>query len=183
MLKKILIALVALWAISAMFGRGGDPGAETVDEVASDSGKATDEQSGNTTSGEDTPGVEPDRQRGLVARVVDGDTLDLANGQTVRLLGIDAPERGDCASARATAALTRLTLGKGVRLTIVDRDVDRYGRLLRYVDIDGADAGLRLIKRGLAIARYDSRDGYGYHPREPRYVAAQRTAEAARCSP
>ena len=34
------------------------------------------------------------------------------------------------------------------------------------------EAGLRLIEQGLAIARYDSRDGYGRHPREDRYVRA-----------
>jgi hypothetical protein len=39
-------------------------------------------------------------------------------------------------------------------------------------DKDRYDAGLVLIKEGLAIARYDSRDGYGTHPREASYIAA-----------
>ena len=51
-------------------------------------------------------------------------------------------------------------------------DRDDYGRLLRYVDGPSGDAGLVLIQEGLAIARYDSRDGYGGHPREAAYVAA-----------
>jgi endonuclease YncB( thermonuclease family) len=42
--------------------------------------------------------------------------------------------------------------------------VDKYGRLLRYVDLpDGTDTGLAQIAGGFAIARYDSSDGYG-HP-------------------
>ena len=49
---------------------------------------------------------------------------------------------------------------------------DAYGRLLRYLDVGGRDAGLELIQAGYAIARYDSRDGYGRHPREDAYVAA-----------
>ena len=53
-------------------------------------------------------------------------------------------------------------------------DVDKYHRKLRYVDVIAADqdAGLALIHSGNAIARYDSRDGYGRHTREDSYVAA-----------
>ena len=51
-------------------------------------------------------------------------------------------------------------------------NIDRYGRLIRYLDVDGRDVGLTLIEEGLAIARYDSRDGYGWHEREAEYVAA-----------
>jgi hypothetical protein len=51
-------------------------------------------------------------------------------------------------------------------------DVDRYGRLLRYVEAASVDVGFELIETGLAIARYDSRDGYGWHPRESAYIAA-----------
>jgi endonuclease YncB( thermonuclease family) len=127
-------------------------------------------------------GSAPDRpRRYVVARVVDGDTVELGNGETVRLVGIDAPETGECGHDRATDGLARLVLGQAVRLLRPDEDRDRYGRLLRYVDIGNQDAGLRLIKRGLAIARYDSRDGYGFHPREPRYIAADRGAAQVAC--
>jgi micrococcal nuclease len=116
-----------------------------------------------------------------VARVIDGDTLVLASGATVRLIGIDTPERGDCGYASATQALRDLTVGGPVTLTAgATDDADRYGRLLRYVDtVDGRDAGLELIRLGEAIARYDSRDGYGAHPREGDYVAADATTPAA----
>ena len=116
-----------------------------------------------------------------VAYVVDGDTLVLASGLTVRLRGIDAPERGQCASDRSTRSLTRLVAGERVRLVRAGDNTDRYGRLLRYVDIGKTDAGLRQIERGLAIARYDSRDGYGFHPREGAYLATDRASQSVEC--
>jgi endonuclease YncB( thermonuclease family) len=117
-----------------------------------------------------------------VSHVVDGDTLDLADGRRVRLVGIDTPEVGECGYAEASAALARLVLGRRVTLGMSDEDHDRYGRLLRYVDVAGVDAGLQLVRRGLAVARYDSRDGYGFHPREPRYVRADRQSPAGPCA-
>lgn len=117
----------------------------------------------------------------LVTRVIDGDTVELGNGETVRLVGIDTPEVGQCGYDQAAANLERLVLFKHVRLTISDEYRDHYGRLLRYVDVGNQDAGLRLVENGVAIARYDSRDGYGYHPREPRYVAADRASQNIGC--
>lgn len=72
--------------------------------------------------------------------------------------------------------------GQDVTLTAADEDTDRYGRLLRYVDVGTTDAGLRPIKNGRAVARYDSRDGYGFHRREPLYVAADQDSPRARCA-
>ena len=118
----------------------------------------------------------------VVSRIVDGDTLELGNGATVRLAGIDTPEVGVCGYPQASINLSRLVLGKRVRLGHTDEDHDQYGRLLRYVNVGDMDAGLRLIKNGLAVARYDSRDGYGYHPREPRYIAADRASRNFTCS-
>lgn len=127
------------------------------------------------------PAPAPRSRTYLVTRVVDGDTLELGNGETVRLVGIDTPEVGQCGYDQASEALGRLVTGRQVRLTMSDEDRDRYGRLLRYVDVGGVDAGLRQIRSGLAIARYDSRDGYGFHPREPRYIAADIATPNFRC--
>jgi endonuclease YncB( thermonuclease family) len=127
------------------------------------------------------PAKKPAPRTYLVTRVVDGDTIELGNGQTVRLVGIDTPEVGECGYEAASANMRRLVLGRWVRLTISDEDRDRYGRLLRYVDVAGVDAGLRQIQQGFAIARYDSRDGYGYHPREPRYIAADKASHDIGC--
>lgn len=135
---------------------------------------------GNEGSSNAGPGPSP--RTYLVTRVIDGDTLELGNGETVRLVGIDTPEVGECGYDKATVALANLVQGKHVALGVSDEDRDGYGRLLRYVNVGRLDAGYRLLMNGLAIARYDSRDGYGYHPREPRYIAADRGARNLTCA-
>ena len=120
-------------------------------------------------------------QHGLVTHVVDGDTVDVAGVGRIRVIGIDTPERGACGYESATLAMSALVAGREVVLTPgATSDADRYGRLLRYVD-GGADAGLSLIEDGWAVARYDSRDGYGAHPRERQYVAADLAAPDRGC--
>jgi endonuclease YncB( thermonuclease family) len=113
----------------------------------------------------------------VVERVVDGDTVALTNGDRVRILGIDTPERGDCGFGQATRLTARLTEGRPVKL-IGDSesdDKDRYGRLLRYVEVpmEGTDdVGLRLLRAGWASAyrgRYEVE-------RSPRYFKAERNA-------
>ncbi|HWJ66756.1 MAG TPA: thermonuclease family protein [Nocardioides sp.] len=127
--------------------------------------------------------AEPDEaeETFVVVNVVDGDTIDLDNGETVRLAGIDTPERGECGHERAASVLERLVLGERVRLVVSDEDRDPYDRLLRYVEVGNVDAGMRLLRTGLAIARYDSRDGYGRHPREDAYIAADEAAPDVTC--
>lgn len=119
-----------------------------------------------------------------VTEVIDGDTIVVAGGARVRLIGIDAPEANECGASTATELLTSYVLGKSVTLTPGTRtDKDRYGRLLRYVDVGSFDPGLKLIQVGRASARYDSRDGYGAHPRENAYVRADAaSANANVCS-
>jgi endonuclease YncB( thermonuclease family) len=187
---SVLIAVAVLWFFSAVSGSADDqPAADdvssevegTIDDNGSslaDEDKVEDEDRGDRAS-------EPKKRKKtyVVVHVVDGDTLDLRNGRTVRLAGIDAPEVGQCGYKRARNTLAGLVLGKRVSLAASDEEQDQYGRLLKYVDVGKTDAGLRLIKSGLAIARYDSRDGYGYHPREPRYIAADRASAAFACAP
>lgn len=113
-----------------------------------------------------------------MVRVIDGDTVEIAAGQRVRIIGIDTPEVGACGSAAATAAMRRMVEGRKVEL--VDpgsvQDTDAYDRLLRFVVVDGEDVGFAQIRAGRASARYDSRDGYDPHPREDRYRSADRSS-------
>ena len=131
-----------------------------------------------TTTAADTPWT--------VTKIVDGDTVDITKAGTtnrIRVIGIDTPEIGHCGYLEATANMTALLAGKHVNVVAGARDdVDRYGRYLRYLDVDGADAGLRQIQAGLAVARYDSRDGYGAHPREASYVAADAASPNVPCT-
>lgn len=189
-----VIAVTMLWFFSAVSGPADDQPAsgDVSSEVAGtddgggssidDESQAESDDPGDRAS---EPASEPKNRKKtyLVVHVVDGDTLDLRNGRTVRLAGIDAPEVGQCGYKRARNTLAGLVLGKRVTLGASDEKQDQYGRLLKYVDVGKTDAGLRLIKSGLAIARYDSRDGYGYHPREPRYIAADRASAAFACAP
>jgi micrococcal nuclease len=118
-----------------------------------------------------------------VVNVVDGDTLDLSTGERVRIIGIDTPERGACGFSQAADALAAMVAGRAVVVSPGARDdVDKYGRVLRYIDVDGVDVGLSLIQQGLAVARYDSRDGYGRHAREDAYVQAD-AASTSKCAP
>ena len=114
--------------------------------------------------------------------VVDGDTVETSAG-TVRIIGIDAPERGACGHAEASTLVSSLlSQGDAIILELPDgeNDEDQYGRILRYVGTDeGVDVGLTLLTAGLAVARFDSTDGYPAHPRESDYHAAQVATVAA----
>ena len=126
-----------------------------------------------------SPGGGTPRETGVVTKVVDGDTIWVDGAGKVRVIGIDTPERGQCGFGPATSNLKGLVLGREVTLSGDGRDDrDRYGRLLRYVDVNGVDAGLAQVEAGLARARYDSRDGYGAHPRESAYIAADQRSPA-----
>ena len=125
--------------------------------------------------------VVPKPQTAVVASVLDGDTVRLETGQDVRLVGIDAPDHGDCGFEVAQARLARLVEGRTVKLVAPIENKDQYGRLLRYVQVGKKDTGLKMIRAGLAVARYDSRDGYSKHPREKLYHRVDDATPDAAC--
>lgn len=86
----------------------------------------------------------------LVVRVIDGDTVDMAGGERVRLIGIDAPERGDAYYEVAATRLRELLQGKVVELRSDTADRDEYGRLLRYVYLDGVLINELMVREGYA---------------------------------
>lgn len=71
--------------------------------------------------------------RSLVVAVPDGDSLDLADGRRIRLLGLDAPERGRCGAEEAKDRLTDLALSHRVHLENTVKD--SFGRILADVFI------------------------------------------------
>lgn len=91
----------------------------------------------------------------VVASVYDGDTLTLVGGRRVRLLQIDTPELSpsECHGKRSRKLLVAFA-GPG-RHVLLRRDQalddrDRYGRLLRYVLVNGRNVNLELVRRGAA---------------------------------
>lgn len=75
----------------------------------------------------------------LVAKVIDGDTIEIEGGQRVRYLGMDTPETVDprkpvqCFGKEAKNKNKELVEGKRVILEKDISETDKYGRLLRYV--------------------------------------------------
>lgn len=89
--------------------------------------------------------------------VVDGDTLKV-NGERVRLLGIDAPEKAQtcdrdgeawrCGKA-ARAYMQDLTAGK--RIVCESDGRDRYNRHLARCSADGEDLSRAMLRGGMAV--------------------------------
>lgn len=89
---------------------------------------------------------------GRVGRVVDGDTLILVTHSgaklTIRLAGIDAPEKAMPFGDSATKMLSNL-VGSG-EVTVQMTKTDRYGRAIGKVLSQDSDVNLALIRHGMA---------------------------------
>ncbi len=93
-----------------------------------------------------------EQRRGKVAGIADGDTLTLLDAShrqhRIRLDAIDAPEKSQPFGQRARQSLAQLAHG---REAVADcPKVDRYGREVCRVTVDGVDVGLEQVRRGLA---------------------------------
>jgi endonuclease YncB( thermonuclease family) len=99
--------------------------------------------------------VEDDGQY-LVERVVDGDTLVLAGGEKVRLIGVDTPETKhptkpvEPFGPEASAFTKKSVEGQAVTLRFDREKYDRYQRLLAYVYRDDWCLNEELIRNGLS---------------------------------
>lgn len=92
-------------------------------------------------------------------RAIDGDSLQLADGQQVRLIGVNALEMhartaGESALARqAHDALQTLVQHTSLELIPGIESRDRHGRLLAHLRLnDGRLVSEVLVRRGLAVA-------------------------------
>ena len=108
-----------------------------------------------------------------VKDVTDGDTITLDNGQKVRYIGIDTPEihktgnKPTCYGAEAKTKNTELVAGKTILLKKDISEVDRYGRLLRFVYLYDPVAS----KEGTFVNDYLLRQGYAQQATFPPDVA------------
>ena len=87
-----------------------------------------------------------------VYRVIDGDTFITNKGDKVRMIGIDAPELPSLDGIKSKMYLYDLIKGKTITLQKdnYSRNKDKYGRLLRYVYLNGQDVNLLMLKQGYA---------------------------------
>lgn len=91
-----------------------------------------------------------------VARVIDGDTIKLVNGERVRYIGIDTPELHhpkklvEYLAKEAKEFNQKLVGGKVVRLEFDVEKRDKYGRLLAYVYVGNTFVNARLLEEGYA---------------------------------
>lgn len=103
-------------------------------------------------------------ERGRVVRVIDGDALVLSTGQSVRLIGIEAPagpsrgREGEAGFEESKRALEDMALGREVELRYGGLTRDRYDRALAHVvttDTLGPKYWLNaeMVKRGAARVR------------------------------
>lgn len=91
-----------------------------------------------------------DSEYAIVTRVIDGDTLEIENGDRVRLLGINCPEKGDKYYNDAKEFLENLTLNKTVRLEFGKKKYDLYDRTLAYVFADDVFVNIKIVEQGFA---------------------------------
>lgn len=97
-----------------------------------------------------------------VTRVLDGDTVELENGDKIRYLLVDTPEvsgGGDCYGANAKQFNSDLVLGKTVQLRYDVECTDAYDRTLAYVTVNGQEVNSLLIQRGYGCVLHIPPDG------------------------
>lgn len=89
----------------------------------------------------------------IVARVIDGDTIELEGGERVRYLMIDTPEsttEQECWGEEAKQANTDFVEGMEVQLGYDQECTDNFGRLLAYVSVNGTNINELMVERGHA---------------------------------
>lgn len=96
----------------------------------------------------------------MVTRVIDGDTIVVEGDRHVRLIGMDTPELTGSAAAKcfgteAKAYMEKLLVGQSVRMEKDVSEVDKYGRLLRYIYLGDEMIDNKLVREGFArVATY-----------------------------
>lgn len=117
---------------------------------------------------------------GLVTNIVDGDTIDLDTGDRVRYLMVDTPESTggatDCYGQESKQFNRDLVLGQRVELTYDQECTDRFGRLLAYVSVAGAEVNTRMVERGYACVLYIPPNGDARRSEFENLEAAARAA-------
>lgn len=94
-----------------------------------------------------------------VTRVIDGDTVELSTGQSVRLTGVSAPEIKEKFSREGKAFLEERLLDQEIRLEYEKGyEKDRFNRLNAYVFVGDENINVLIVREGLAkVVIYEKR--------------------------
>ena len=87
----------------------------------------------------------------MVVGISDGDTITVLHGgkgEKIRLFGIDTPEKGQAFGNKAKQFTSKMAYGKTVE--VKTKDIDRYGRTVALIDVNGQSLNEELIKNGFA---------------------------------
>jgi endonuclease YncB( thermonuclease family) len=121
------------------------------------------------------PAPVPAQWSGQCVGVSDGDTIKVmlyGKAQTIRLFGIDCPEKKQAFGTRAKQYTSSLVFGKAV--TIYSKGSDRYGRVLGWVFVGGRCINADLVSSGLAWWYRQ------YSPNEAKLAQLEATSRAAK---
>ncbi len=114
-------------------------------------------------------------ERFVVARVIDGDTVELKGGDRLRLLSVDTPEKGEPFYEEARTLLASKSLGEVAKIDFANKRRDRYGRLLGYLYINDELINKTIISNGLGYL-YLFKDTEIKHPAVKEMLEAQKEA-------
>ena len=90
-----------------------------------------------------------------VDRIIDGDTIE-SNKTSIRLLGINTPERGELYYEEAKEFLEQEIFNKTVNLKYGKERYDKYQRVLAYIFLDNTNINLKIVENGLANIYFPS---------------------------
>jgi hypothetical protein len=99
-----------------------------------------------------------------IERVIDGDTVVIKDKISVRLLGINSPEKGELYYLEAKEFLENEVFNKTVKLKFGKERYDKYGRILAYIFLDNENVNIKLVEEGLANYYFPSGKDTYYEP-------------------
>jgi micrococcal nuclease len=125
------------------------------------------------------PGLDSQRDQSIndlyVSKIIDGDTYELSDGRTIRLIGVDTPEIDMPFYDEAIAFAESLLAGKRITMEFDKEKTDKYGRSLVYIYLDSMLINEIITGRGLGIVYlFESNLKYA-----SRLIDAQKRARAA----
>ncbi|MFH1710969.1 MAG: thermonuclease family protein [Nanoarchaeota archaeon] len=117
---------------------------------------------------ESTGKVTYERVISNLTRVIDGDTVVIADGTHIRMLGINTPEKKQPYYQEALDFLKKYT---GKKVEIEERGTDKYDRTLGYVYFDNKMINSEILNQGLAnLYVYDKDEHYSELQKAEKYA-------------